>query len=207
MRREKLLTLPLIVTALCSLVGAQDYKINVQPDGGEAVVVDVSIGDGIAVTKVGNATELFDLKQQRWQNDDTKKWVSLPECEAWAKQLAEKTRKKPDSLPEKIRPFILWSCDPTFDVETVGDTITMTSGQIDYKIVGEKSDSDLTPYFRYARLNAFKKAMTEGKLPPFAELRVLDELERRRLIPRTMDIQIPGVPEAPSFTMTISGGE
>ncbi|MEM7315858.1 MAG: hypothetical protein AAF497_22210, partial [Planctomycetota bacterium] len=57
---------------------------------------------------------------------------------------------------------------------------------------------------RYARLNAYKKAMTERRLPPFAELKVLKELERRKLMPKSMEVRLPGVPGAPEFKMVFS---
>jgi hypothetical protein len=71
-------------------------------------------------------------------------------------------------------------------------------------IVGQKTDRDLTHYFRYARLNAYKKAMTERKLPPFAELRVIEELERRKMMPTSMEVQIPGIAGAPTIKMLIA---
>ena len=131
----------------------------------------------------------------------------LLECENWAKQSKEKSRSSKASIPENIRPFVTWSLDPVFEKAATETTLSMKSGQVDYKIVGEKSDSEtgLTNYCRYARLNAYKKAMTERQLPPFAELQVIDEMERRKLMPKTMEIEIPGVAGAPLIRMVITG--
>lgn len=207
MKQNSLLTVAIFVFALSSQAAAQQYRINLQSGGEEIAVIEISIDDNIAITKVGDVTERFDLEKQQWQHDESKQWVSLSQSEAWAKQSKEKTGKSADSIPEQVRSFVLWSLDPAFDINATGNALSLTSGQVDYRIVGEKSHRDLTDYFRYARLNAYKKAMTEQKLPPFAELKVLDELERRKLMPRSMEIHIPGVPGAPSFKMVISGGD
>jgi hypothetical protein len=99
------------------------------------------------------------------------------------------------------RPFVRWSLVPTFKVESADSTLILTSGQVDYKIIGKTTDSDHTGFFRYARLNAYKKAMTEKKLPPFAELKVLEELETRKMLPKSMEVRIPGVPGAPTINL------
>ena len=114
----------------------------------------------------------------------------MSQCETWARQSKEKSSNSAVTIPEPIRSFVQWSLDPTFEVEETDTTLTLTSGQVDYTITGQKTDSDLTSFFLYARLNAYKKAMTERKLPPFAELKVLAELERRNMRPESMEVQI-----------------
>lgn len=125
----------------------------------------------------------------------------MSQCENWARQSKEKSSSSAASIPENVRSFLLWTLDPTFEVVATDTTLTLTSGQVDYKITGTKTDSDLTNFFRYARLNAYKKAMTERKLLPFAELKVLEELERRKIEPESMEVRIPGIPDTPTFSM------
>lgn len=187
----------LLTMIVASRLCAQEYQITLESNDEEVAVVELSIRDGTASTKVGDAIERFDLKQQRWEDDESKQWVTLSQCEAWARQSKERSSKSKESIPETIRPFLLWSLDPTFEIAATDTTLTLTSGQVDYKIVGERTNADLKDYFRYSKLNAYKKAMTQKKLPPFAELRVIEELERRKLMPTSMDIEIPGVPGAP----------
>jgi hypothetical protein len=182
---------------------AVEYKINLESNGEQIAVIELSIKSDTAISRVADMTERFDLKNQRWQHDESKEWVTLSQCDSWATQSKDKSRTSNASVPEHVRAFVEWSLDPKFEIESTQDMLTMTSGQVDYKIAVEKSDGD-SNYYRYARLNAYKKAMTERKLPPFAELLVLEELERRRLMPRSMEIQIPGVPGAPSIKMLIS---
>jgi hypothetical protein len=183
---------------------AQEYEIKFKANGEELAVIELTISDDMATARVGDVTELFDLKQMRWQKDDSKEWVSLSQSETWAKQSKEKSSNSVTAAPEKTRPFIRWSLDPTFEITATDATLTLTSGQVDYKIAVEKTDRELTSYFRFAKLNAYKKAMTERKLPPYAELRVLEELERRKVMPRSMEIRIPGIPDSPSFQVLIA---
>lgn len=196
--------LSLVLSAATSLGQAEEYRINLQSNGEEIAIIELSINGDTAVAKVADITEQFDLKNQRWQHDESMQWVTLSQSEAWAKQSKEKSSKSSASVPDQIRGFVLWSLNPKFEITSAEGTLMLTSGQVDYKIAVEKSDSEVTNYFRYARLNAYKKAMTERKLPPFAELLVIEELERRKLMPKSMEVEIPGVPGSPSFTMLIS---
>lgn len=201
MNPKTLLALVFPMLAVSSQLCGQEYSIELESDGERIAVIELSINSEEAIAKVADVTERFDLKNQRWQHADSGQWVSLAQCETWAKQSKEKTSNSTASLPEKVRPFVGWSLSPTFEVEATNTTLKLTSGQVDYEIAVTESDSDLTNYFRYARLNAYKKAMTERKLPPFAELKVLEELERRKLMPKSMEVQIPGVEGAPAFKM------
>ncbi len=190
-------TLLTVVSPLC----AQEYNIEFESNGESIAIIELSIGSDEATAKVGDVTERFDLKNQRWQDTESKQWVSISQCESWAQRSKEKSSNSTASIPEEIRPFVRWSLVPTFKVESADTTLILTSGQVDYKIIGKTTDSDLTGFFRYARLNAYKKAMTEKKLPPFAELKVLEELERRKMLPKSMEVRIPGVPGAPTINL------
>ncbi len=201
MKAAILVALNFMLLVIPSTGRAEEYKINLQSDGTEIAVVELSIGGDTATAKVDGETEYFDLKNQRWQHDDTKQWTSIAQCQLWAKQSKDKAIEDIAVIPEKRQPFVKWTYSPRFDITSKDDTLTLTSGQVDYKITAQKSDQDLTNYFRYARLNSYKKAMTLKQFPPFPELMVLDELERRKLMPTSMEILIPGVPNAPSFKM------
>lgn len=195
---------PIAVEAAANPGQADHYSLRLQSNGEEIAVVDLLIDGDTAIARVLNVTERFDLKNQRWQHDDTKEWVTLAQCVSWAKKSKDKSLRSKTSVPKKSRPFVQWILDPKFDTALTGGVLTLTSGQVDYKIAVEKSDRDLTNFFRYARLNAYKKSMTDRKLPPFAELLVLNELERRGLMPKAIEIQTPAVPQAPRMEMLIS---
>ena len=166
---------------LASRLNAQDYAISLQANGKKIATIDLSIGGDMAVAKMGETSERFNLKDKElaWLHEESKQWVTLQQCKQWAQQAKEKTMTSSESVPEEVRGFVEWSVEPAFKIAEKDSKIILTSGVVDYTVVGEKSDHDLRPYFRYARLNAYKKAMTERKLPPFAELLVIKELESR----------------------------
>jgi hypothetical protein len=201
MNPKTLFALVFPMLAVSSQLCAQEYAIDLESNRERIAVIELSINSEEAVSRVADVTERFDLKNQRWQHADSGQWVSLGQCETWAKQSKEKSSNSTASIPEQARPFVAWSLSPTFEVEVTNTKLKLTSGQVDYEIVVTKSGSDTSNYFRYARLNAYKKAMTERKLPPFAELKVLEELERRKLMPKSMEVRIPGVEGAPAFKM------
>jgi hypothetical protein len=200
----KHVTFTVIALALvASQLSAANYDISVHSVGKKLVGMQLSIQGDTATATVGDLVEHFDLKQMRWQNDVAKQWISLSQCKTWGQQSKERSAKSTVKLPEKIRAFIAWNLDPKFEVKETATTLTLTSGYVDYTIVGEKTDRDLTNYYRYARLNAYKKAMTLRKLPHFAELKVLDELERRKMIPRSMEVRMPAIAQIPTMTVKI----
>lgn len=201
----KFMMLSVLLFAIAtSRLCAQEYEITFRSDGEDIALIELTITSDTATAKGGDVTERFDLKQQRWQHNESKQWVTLSQSEAWAKQSKEKASSSVVSIPEKMRSFIRWSLDPTFETTASDTTLTLTSGQVDYKIVVEKTDRDLTTYFQYAKLNAYKKAMTERKLPPFAELRLIEELEHRKMMPTSMEIRIPAITQAPTIQILIA---
>jgi hypothetical protein len=202
MKYSLLMVLPfaIVTSHLC----AQEFEITFKSDGEKIAVIDLTITSETATARTGDVIERFDLKQLRWQHDESKEWVTLSQSEAWAKQSKEKSSNNVDSIPDKVRPFVRWSLEPTFKTTATDTTLTLISGQVDYKIVAQKTDGDLTNYFRYAKLNAYKKAMTERKLPPFAELAVIEELERRKMMPTSMEIRIPGIAGAPMIQVLMA---
>ena len=80
----------------------------------------------------------------------------------------------------------------------------LTSGQVDYVIEGEASKTDVDAYFRYALLNAYKKALTEKKLPPFSEVKAIEEMKSLGRIPQKITVAMPGVPGSPVIEITIA---
>lgn len=186
-----------------SQVWADIYTLKWKANGEIIAESELTISDGFATARTGEEVERFNLDKLSWQHDDSEEWVSLAQCEQWAEQSKLKSENSNEVVPEKIRSFLAWSLNPTFKVEATNTTLSMISGQIDYVVTSKRGDLDLTSYFLFAKLNAYKKAMTERKLMPFAELHVLKELERRKLMPASMEVRIPGIEGAPTMTVTI----
>ena len=186
------------------IAGGQDLKIKLSSNDQEIAAIDVAIHDGFAVAKINGETQRFDVREPSWQDENSKRWVKLSQCENWAKNLKEKSANSKAEVPKEMREFVAWSLDPKFEINVKDSTLYFKSGQVDYKIDTVKTDRDLTDFYKYAKLNAYKKAMTQRQTPPFAELKVNEELERRNLIPKMMEIQIPGVPGSPKIKVEFS---
>src|SRR5262245_7753753 len=88
----KLLPLAILCSSMLTFaVGATEYEIKLESNGEAIATIQLSITSDTAVAQVGNVTEQFDLKNQRWQHDESKQWVTLSQCESWAKESKEKT--------------------------------------------------------------------------------------------------------------------
>ncbi len=192
----------LLLLSVCA--SAAEFRFDVRIEGGPQSEIVLKIEGGIATATVGGEVEQFNLKDQSWLSPKTGKWTTLDQCRAWAEQSKAKSLKSVDAAPDSVRPFALWSLNPTFEVAKTNDTLRLTSGQVDYVVEGVASRKGSEDFFRYAVLNAYKKAMTERKLAPFAELKALTEMGRLGHIPRKISTSIPGIPKAPKFEMEIT---
>jgi hypothetical protein len=199
-------SLQVIVTTLCAAIRLQagDLFIEMKADQQSVAKISLRIEEDIATTWVAGLTERFNLRDMSWFHEGTGQWITQAQCKAWAEQSKAKTVESADSAPVQIRSFLLWSLDPTFTVTKTNNTLRLTSGQVDYVIDGHASDSDVDRYFRYAVLNAYKKAMTDRKLPPYAELKAIDEMKALGHIPRRIAVTIPGVQGAPAVDIEIT---
>jgi hypothetical protein len=201
---KPIITVLSFLSFLSVCTSASELKIDFKIEGESKAEILLEIEGDIATAKVAGETEQFNLKDQSWLNPETAKWTTLAQCKEWAEQSKAKSLKSADTAPANIRPFVLWSLNPTFKVEKANDTLRVTSGQVDYVIEGQASKSNAEKYFRYAVLNAYKKAMTERKLPPFSELKAITEMSNLGHIPRKITVTMPGIPNAPKFEMEIA---
>jgi len=192
-----------LLSASIARLSAGELRIDLKIEGQPTAEILLKIEGDVATAKVADETEQFNLKDLSWLDPKTGKWTTLAQCQEWAEQSKTKSLKSADAAPADIRPFLLWSLNPTFKIEKVNDTLRLTSGQVDYVIEGQASKTGAEKYFRYAVLNAYKKAMTDRKLPPFAELKAITEMNKLGHIPRKITVTIPGIPNAPKFEMEI----
>lgn len=194
----------LAVTIFVFCAKAGDLSINLKVDGETAAKINLKIQDDIATASVAGENERFNLKQMSWLDARTDKWITLAQCKEWAEQSKARTLKSADSAPAQIRPFLIWSLEPSFKVTKSNDTLRLTSGQVDYFISGTASKTNTDAYFRYAVLNAYKKAIVEKKLPPYSELKAIEEMKTLGRIPGTINVTMPGIPRSPSIEMNIT---
>ena len=192
------------LVACANLCLAQECTITMEVDGELASVSSLAIGDAEAVVTTEEFAEHFDLVEERWYHEDLKQWISMAQSQEWLDLSIQQTEQSlhADTVPKEIRSFVEWMIDPVFEITMEGDTLTMVSGQVNYRIITEEPDFDTGNYFVYARLNAYKKAMVDRKLPPMSELKVIEELSRRGLVPVVMEVELPAIPQAPTFRIT-----
>jgi hypothetical protein len=193
-----------VLLFLTACADASELKINFKVEGQATAEIFLTIKGDLATARVENEIEQFNLKDQSWLEAKTGKWMTLPQCKEWAEQSKATSLKGADAAPTNIRPFLLWSLNPTFKIEKTNDIVRLTSDQVDYVIEGQASKTNVEEYFQYAVLNAYKKAMTERKLPPFSELKAITEMSSLGKIPRKLTVTMPGIPQAPKFEMEIT---
>jgi hypothetical protein len=186
-----------------SATNDSELKISLKTNGESAAEISLRIEGDFATTKVMEITERFNLKEMSWLDSTGSNWVTLEECKKWAEASKIKSSKSAEFAPKEIRQFILWSLNPIFNVEKQNDVLRLTSGQIDYMVEGQASKKSVENYFRYALLNAYKKGITEKKLPPFAEIKAVAEMEKLGYITCKINITIPAIPNAPKIEMQI----
>jgi hypothetical protein len=198
----------LLVVIFVSLYPARlsgaEFKVDFRSDGKSVAVIALTIDGDMAKTKVDDEVEQFNLKDQSWLDAKTGKWVTLVQCKHWAEQSKAKSLPSVQKAPENMRSFLQWSLDPNFKIEKPEGALRLKSGQVDYVIEGSASKANIEKYFRYAELNAYKKAMTARKLPPFAELKAIEEMNKLGHIPRKMTVTIPGVPKSPMIEIEVT---
>src|SRR5262245_19521674 len=188
MRPLSTILVSVMLLNICAVANGSDLTINFKSSKETVAEINLKIKSDLATETVAGATEQFNLKDMSWLDERTGQWITLAQCKDWADQSKAKTRKGVDSVPARVRAFVLWSLEPTFKVDKSNNTLRLTSGQVDYVIEGEASKTDIDRYFRYAVLNAYKKAMTEKKLPPFAELKAIEEMKILGRIPRRISV-------------------
>jgi hypothetical protein len=167
--------LALLIFAVGGTSFASELKVAVRVNGELSGEILLQIEGGFAKAKVGDETEEFNLKDLCWLEPSSSKWVTLDQCKTWAEQSKAKSLASVATVPASIQAFMQWSLNPAFEVERRDNTLRLSSGQVDYLVEGQASKNAVTEFFRYATLNAYKKAMSERKLPPFAELKAISE--------------------------------
>lgn len=144
-------------------------------------------GDRATVKEEGDdVVEQFNLKDMSWLNSDTGNWVTLAQCQAWAKQAKTDAEKNED--PEFSHAFWLWSLDPVFEVERKGDVLRLKSDHVEYVVDGAGPRAEFDKYYRYLFLNAYKKAILDKKPPPLYELKAISEMVKLGRIPKSYTV-------------------
>lgn len=200
-----IVSIALLALGACTKSDDAD-KLLIDLKAGEEILgsVSLSVDQSLAIATVEGTRELFNIREMSWFEPSTGKWISLAQCKNWAEQSKTKSLNSTAAAPANMSDFLLWSLEPTFEAREANGTLTLKSGQIDYVIEGVASKKNAGRYFDYAVLNAYKKAMTEQKMLPFAELEALSAMSKLGYIPQKITVTFPGIPGAPNFVMEIS---
>lgn len=190
--------------SMIALAGAGELSISLKVNSEAIAKMDLKIVGDLATATVAGEAEQFNLKDMSWLDESTGKWITLAQCQKWAEQTREKTKKSTAAAPAHVRAFVEWSLDPIFKAVKTEESLKLTSGQVDYVIEGEASKTEVDAYFRYALLNAYKKAITEKKLPPFSEVKAIEEMKSLGRIPQKITVAMPGIPGSPVIEMIIA---
>ena len=162
---------------------------------GESYVARVSFYDQIAVEHdpaQGHAiAAVYSLESRLWDEFSRPRTVTLRECEQWAsmsrKRSLESIESSTDEAAKRVAEALL---RPNFEVSASGESVTLWNDVIKYTLT-DPLDLDPTQrrrFFDFDRLNAYRKAMTQGQMGPFAQLAVRNELLKRGFVPGRMEM-------------------
>lgn len=201
----------LMLTLGCSIKTglAAEYELRMYGNGKAAATERLVIEGGKAVVTTGDKTEHFDLGKMAWLDEADGRWISARECAAVLDKTREDTRValaagKMGQAPAGVAAFLGWALNPSYKSEKSDGALRLTSGQVDYLIDGEAARTDTDDYYKYAILNSYKKAILLKKLPPYPELRAIDEMRKLGYVPKKISVSIPAIPGSPVVDIEIS---
>jgi len=136
---------------------------------------------------------VYDLESLSWRDFSPARTITMKHCEAWQKASADISRKSIAKVMDPtLKKFIEFMLNPRFKTTRDGDTIEMDNDAFTYRMTDPLALSarQRSRFFAYDRLNAYRKAMIERKLPPTAQLAVDGELERQNFVPGIIDVAV-----------------
>jgi hypothetical protein len=192
MRSIPVFIVPLaILLASCTNASAEEFRIDTDvfvDEETEPVVETLTIfSDGIVYDFLLNGVEeitLFDRKRKRLVLMDTQRRVKT---ELSTDSILGFVAQMQAHLNEAQRAFLLAE---ELEVKTEDpDTITLRNDRVAYRANGiqPKMHAAALEYQQFADWYARLNAMRLGNLPPFARIRLNDELASRGLIPKSIE--------------------
>jgi len=202
----------LLLLMLGSLTGcglgagpAHHISVNMKSNGEVLAISELVFDNHTATVTTDDEVEKYDLRHESWFDENRDRWVTLSQSQSWTENSVAQSRMSLETrAPEAAKPLLQWMITPRFDVTQEGDVLLLTSGFLDYKITVAPGGPELPAYYKFARLNAYRKAMTLRQQLPLAELLVLKELETRNLLPRRMEVRFPSIPEGPTAVVELT---
>jgi hypothetical protein len=119
--------------------------------------------------------------------------IRWQDCEDWAKASVERTRKSlASSSDQTFNKFAELLLDPKFVVTSDAESVTLSNDVMTYR-ASQPMPLDAQQrkmFFTYDRLNAYRKALAERKVPPTPQIAVDDELDKREFAPGVIDFSL-----------------
>jgi len=185
----------------------EPFKLSVSAKAGrDEFVADLHFVDRRAVEYAGGKSiepvAVYDLSAMSWKDMKTGKTITLADCEAWA---AASRKRSEDSLTKsgdaKFRSFFQAMLAPNFQVKQDARKLVLSNEHFRYEVreTQEVAAPRRAAIYAYDRLNAYRKAMIERKVPPFAQLSVTNEIAARQLMPSEMKVRITSATGSVNF--------
>ncbi len=136
---------------------------------------------------------VYDLDAMSWRQFSPPRTITLKNCEVWQKANSESLQETLAKFSDpKLKRFIELTLEPRFETTRDEDTIELKNEAMRYRMSDPiPLDADQRKhFFAYDRLNAYRKAMVDRKLPPAAQLAVDSELERQDFVPGITELTV-----------------
>lgn len=138
---------------------------------------------------------VYHLARPMWQDRGTNLPVTIDEAERLAKEIARRSREALQQAAPQ-RALLESMMEPAFSVSEENGSLVVSNAVMRYTARGTTNVAPdvLDRVFQYDRLNAYRKAVTEQKAPPYPQLALDQELEARKLLPTNLSMvfSIPG---------------
>jgi hypothetical protein len=124
---------------------------------------------------------VYDLENLWWQDSQPGRIVRMKDCEYWTRSAAELWR---NLAAQTLERFVELSLAPKFEISEGDDELTLSNEIMTYRVSRpmQLDELQLKRFFTHHRLRTYREAMGK-RMPPCAQLAVIDELARRQFAP------------------------
>jgi hypothetical protein len=138
--------------------------------------------------KKSQVVAVYDLENFWWHDSKPRRIVRIKDCEDWTRSAAESWR---NVAAATLRPFVELSLEPNFEVAEGDDELTLSNEIMTCRVSRpiKLDELQLKRFFTHNRLRMYREAMGK-RMPPFAQLVVVDELASRQFAPGKVECEL-----------------
>ena len=187
-------------TAAAAVDSDAPFKVLTTLTSGDQTVANaiVFIGDYAADMRGDDPLQpaaVVDLKHEAWTDLTSGRHYTLAAVQAWEQEWRRDflEGRVANVTDRQTRDLLRDVYDPHFEVVPEADGwIRFKSMTYDYLVRpgAPLPDGQRARFFKYARIQAYRRAIANGEPPPLAQLRVNDELAKRRIVPAELRIVV-----------------